>query len=181
VLLTFVVPVPVPIPVHQTCSFRSILVRLSFAPSFLPTEYSGTLPASLSCQLSLAYLKYPNTSLLTFIRPVDPVPYNPRVPIRGLAQTIIEVSPSQYLLQWKHPDNKAIQMAKGTRKKEHNQQKPGKMRPSEHSEPTTASLGYPNTTKTEENDPKFNLIEMIDTFKGEMNKSLKEIQKNTTK
>lgn len=72
-------------------------------------------------------------------------------------------------------------MAKGTRKKEHNQQKPGKMRPSEHSEPTTASLGYPNTTKTEENDPKFNLIEMIDTFKGEMNKSLKEIQKNTTK
>ena len=52
---------------------------------------------------------------------------------------------------------------------------------SEQSYPTTASSGYPNTTKERENDLKSNLIEMTDAFKEEMNKSLGEIHKNTIK
>ena len=40
--------------------------------------------------------------------------------------------------------------------------------------PTTASPGYPNDLKS-------NLLKMIETFKEEMNKSLKEIQENTIK
>jgi|AATB01.1.fsa_nt_gi hypothetical protein len=54
------------------------------------------------------------------------------------------------------------------------------MIPSEHSYPTIAGTGYPNTTKTQENDLKSNLIK-IEVFKKEMNKSLKETQKNTVK
>jgi len=56
------------------------------------------------------------------------------------------------------------------------------MTPPRHTYPTTAaSPGYANTTKTQENDPKSNLIKMIEAFKEEMNKSLKETQKNTIK
>jgi BMFP domain-containing protein YqiC len=55
------------------------------------------------------------------------------------------------------------------------------MRPSEFSYSTTASPGYPNINKAQENDLKSNLIKMIETFKGEMNKSLKEIWENATK
>jgi hypothetical protein len=53
--------------------------------------------------------------------------------------------------------------------------------PSEHSYPTTASPGYPNRPEAQENDLKSNLIKMIEAFKEEMNKSLKEIQENTIK
>jgi hypothetical protein len=49
------------------------------------------------------------------------------------------------------------------------------MTPSEYSYPTTASPGYPDTTETQENHLKSNLIKMIEAFKEEMNKSLKEI------
>ena len=51
----------------------------------------------------------------------------------------------------------------------------------EHSYPTTASPGYPSTAEAQENDLKSNLIKMIEAFKEEMNKSLKEIQENTIK
>ena len=44
-----------------------------------------------------------------------------------------------------------------------------------------ASPGYPNTHGTQENDLKSNLMKMIETFKEEMNKSLKEIQENMIK
>jgi hypothetical protein len=43
--------------------------------------------------------------------------------------------------------------------------------------PTTASPGYPNTIKAQENSLKTSLIKMIEAFKREMNKSLKEIIK----
>ena len=39
-----------------------------------------------------------------------------------------------------------------------------------HSYPSTANLGYPNTTKAQENDLKSNLIKMIEAFKEETNK-----------
>ena len=52
---------------------------------------------------------------------------------------------------------------------------------SEASYPMTASPGYPNTVEAQENDLKSNLMKMIEAFKGEMNKSLKEIQGITTK
>jgi hypothetical protein len=47
------------------------------------------------------------------------------------------------------------------------------MIPPKHSYPTTASPGYPNTTKTQENDLQSNLIQMIEAIKEEMYKSLK--------
>jgi hypothetical protein len=46
----------------------------------------------------------------------------------------------------------------------------------EPSYPTTASLGYSNTTKAQENDLKSKVIRMVEAFKEETNKSLKEIQ-----
>jgi hypothetical protein len=65
--------------------------------------------------------------------------------------------------------------------KEYSQQKPGHLTPPEYSYPTTASPGYPNTTKAQENDLKYNFIKMAEAFKEEMNESLKEIQENTIK
>ena len=51
------------------------------------------------------------------------------------------------------------------------------MTPLDHSYPTTAKSGYPNTTEAQEDDLKFNLIIMIETFKEDlMNKSLNEMQ-----
>ena len=52
------------------------------------------------------------------------------------------------------------------------------MTPSEYSYPTTASPGYPNTTKTQEDDLKPNRIKMAEAFKGKMNKSLLKAKKN---
>jgi hypothetical protein len=54
----------------------------------------------------------------------------------------------------------------------------GNMIPRKYSHPTTASSGYPNTSKAEENGPNPNLM-VIEAIKVEMNKSLKEIQENT--
>ena len=53
------------------------------------------------------------------------------------------------------------------------------MTPPKHSYP--GRLGYPNTTKTQENVLKYNLIKWIEVLKEEMNKSLKEIQENMIK
>ena len=55
------------------------------------------------------------------------------------------------------------------------------MTPSEHSYPTTASPGYPNTTEAQENDLKSNLIKMTEAFKEMMNKSLKALKENAIK
>jgi hypothetical protein len=61
--------------------------------------------------------------------------------------------------------------------KEHNQQKQNNMTISGHSYLTTASPGYPNTTETQENDLKHNLMKIIGAFKEEM----KETQENIIK
>jgi predicted nucleotide-binding protein (sugar kinase/HSP70/actin superfamily) len=44
-----------------------------------------------------------------------------------------------------------------------------------------ANSGYPNTTKTQENYLKSNFITVIEAFKEEMNKSLKQIEENKIK
>jgi hypothetical protein len=53
------------------------------------------------------------------------------------------------------------------------------MAPQETSYPTTAKLTYMNTSEVGEGgtDLKSNLMKMIEAFKEEINKSLKEIQK----
>jgi hypothetical protein len=56
----------------------------------------------------------------------------------------------------------------------------GNMAPLEPSYLTIISPGYPNIAETQD-DLKPNIIKMIEAFKGEMNKSLKEIQENTFK
>ena len=50
------------------------------------------------------------------------------------------------------------------------------MTASEHNYPKTSSPGYPNTIKAQENDLKSKVIRMVEAFKEETNKSLKEIQ-----
>ena len=55
------------------------------------------------------------------------------------------------------------------------------MMPLEYSFPTKASSRYPNTTKAQENDHKSDHIKMLEVFKEETNKSIKEIQENTIK
>jgi hypothetical protein len=52
---------------------------------------------------------------------------------------------------------------------------------SEHSYPTTASPGYSNKTKTQENSLKYKPVKMDESYTEEMNKSLKEKQENTIK
>ena len=86
------------------------------------------------------------------------------------------ITPYQHLLQLEHPGTRAIQMAK-----EQNQPKPGNMTPPKHNYTTTAIIGYPKADETQENDPKSNLIKMIESFNDEMNKSFEQIQKNTIK
>ena len=55
----------------------------------------------------------------------------------------------------------------------------GNMIPPESSYPTTGSPGYSNIAEAQDDDPKTNCMKMIEVFKEEMNKSLKEIQANT--
>lgn len=50
-----------------------------------------------------------------------------------------------------------------------------------HSYPTTANPGYHNITEAQENALKSNLTKMREDFNQEMNKSLKEMEKNTIK
>jgi hypothetical protein len=71
-------------------------------------------------------------------------------------------------------------MAKDPRKNTVNKSQ-SNMTPSDLSYPTTASPGYSNTMKAQENNLKFNHIKMIEGFKEEINKALKEIQKSTIK
>ena len=55
------------------------------------------------------------------------------------------------------------------------------MAPSETIYPITASPEYSNTAEAQENDSKSNHMKMIEAFKEEMNKPLKEIQENAIK
>ena len=55
------------------------------------------------------------------------------------------------------------------------------MAPPEHNYSSTANARYPKETEAQEEDLKSNLIKMIKEFKEEMNKTLKEIQKNVFK
>ena len=52
---------------------------------------------------------------------------------------------------------------------------------SEPSSPTTASPEYTNTPENQEADLKSYLIKIIESFKEDINNSLKEIQENTGK
>jgi hypothetical protein len=52
---------------------------------------------------------------------------------------------------------------------------------SEPSTPTTASTGYPNTSKKQDSDLKSYLMMVVEDFKKKINNSLKEIQENTAK
>jgi hypothetical protein len=52
---------------------------------------------------------------------------------------------------------------------------------SEPSSPTTSSPEYTNTPKNKEADLKSYLMEIIESFKEGINKSLKQIEKNTGK
>ena len=47
--------------------------------------------------------------------------------------------------------------------------------------PSTTNPGYPNETEAQEEDLKSNLINIIEVFKEDMDKSLKEIHENTFK
>jgi hypothetical protein len=51
--------------------------------------------------------------------------------------------------------------------------------PSEPSSSTTTSPGYTNTPKNQEPDIKSYLMKIIESFKGSLNNSLKEMQENT--
>ena len=55
------------------------------------------------------------------------------------------------------------------------------MASSEPSSPTTASPGYLNTLEKKDLDLTSHLMMMIEDFKNDINKSLKEIQENTGK
>jgi hypothetical protein len=57
----------------------------------------------------------------------------------------------------------------------------GNMAPPEPSYPATTNPEYPNETEAQEVDLKFSLIRMIETFKEDINKSLKKVQENISK
>jgi hypothetical protein len=50
---------------------------------------------------------------------------------------------------------------------------------SEPRSPTIANLGYPNSPEKQDVDLKSHLMILIEDFKKDINKSLKEIQENT--
>jgi hypothetical protein len=52
---------------------------------------------------------------------------------------------------------------------------------SEHSSPTTARPGYPDTPENQDADLKPYLMKIIVSFKEDINNTLKEIQENTGK
>jgi len=60
-------------------------------------------------------------------------------------------------------------------------QSQGTVAPPEPSDPATASPGCFNTAEAQENDLKYNFMTMVESFKEEINKSLKEAQENTIK
>jgi hypothetical protein len=57
----------------------------------------------------------------------------------------------------------------------------GNMVPPDPSYPPITNPEYPNETEAQEKDLKSNLIKMIEAFKEDMDKPLKEIQENTFK
>lgn len=57
----------------------------------------------------------------------------------------------------------------------------GNMPPPKHRYPKNASPVYHNTTVTQENDIKYNIIKMIEVIKEKINRSLKEIEEHIIK
>lgn len=57
----------------------------------------------------------------------------------------------------------------------------GNMVPPDPSYPPITNPEYPNETEAQEVDLKFSLIRMIETFKEDINKSLKKVQENISK
>jgi SMC interacting uncharacterized protein involved in chromosome segregation len=70
-------------------------------------------------------------------------------------------------------------MAKG--KKDHMNSNQDHWTSSEHSTPTTANPGYPNTPKKQDSDIKSNLMMLVEDCKKEIKNEFKEIQENTVK
>jgi hypothetical protein len=71
-------------------------------------------------------------------------------------------------------------MAKG-KLKNHTNRNQDHPASSEHSMPTTASPGYPNTPEKQDSDLKSYLMMLVQDFKKGINSSIKEIQENTGK
>ena len=61
---------------------------------------------------------------------------------------------------------------------EHSQQKQGQYDTLEHNYPTTPSAGNPNTTEAQEKDPKTAFMSMIEVFKEQINRSLRNPEKH---
>ena len=72
------------------------------------------------------------------------------------------------------------QMARGKHKTINNRSQ-YTLASSEPSSSTTASPRYPNTSENHDADLKFYLMKIIESFKEDINNSLKEIQENTGK
>jgi hypothetical protein len=82
-----------------------------------------------------------------------------------------------YSRQSPRPTNtRAIQMVKGNHN--HRQQKPKCMESSEPSSPTTTSPEYTNASKNWESVLKSYFMKIIESFKEDINNSLKEIQES---
>jgi hypothetical protein len=71
-------------------------------------------------------------------------------------------------------------MARGKIKNTNNRSQHN-LAPLETSSPTTASPGYPNTSEKQDADLKSHLTKMIESFKKDINNSLKKLQENTGK
>jgi hypothetical protein len=77
-------------------------------------------------------------------------------------------------------NSRDYQMAKGRLKNLINR-KQDQSPSSEHSIPTSASPGYPNTAEMQDLDLKSYLLMLVEDIKKDINNSLKEIQENTAK
>ena len=80
----------------------------------------------------------------------------------------------------KTSNTRDYQVAKGKRKNLTNRNQ-DYLASSVPSTPTTASPGYPNTLEKQDVDLKSHLMMLIEDFKKDINKSLKELQENTGK
>ena len=168
---------------HQTCGSWTIQVnflspthilyklsplghtKLPWAASYLRENY--ILPTCL----------HPTPANLMFLNNTDHRSRNIKFKDthqRSATPGPLRLTPSQNLLQQEHAGTKNVHMAKGPWNDKVNQ---CNMTLLKHSYPTTVHCGYSNTSESQENDLKSNLLKMIVAFKQETNKSIKDIQK----